>query len=162
MAQHIRWFVPALAAMVSLAGCGDDSATATPPTTSVSTVPGVPESAPRGWSFAQVSRGGELFARNCATCHGGNAEGAPNWRHRGPDGRFPPPPLNGTGHAWHHPKAVLHDVIKNGSPPGQGNMPAWRDRLTDEQIDDIIAWFQSQWPNQVYNAWYQMDQRSRQ
>jgi len=83
-------------------------------------------------------------------------------RHRGPDGRFPPPPLNGTGHAWHHPKAVLHDVIKNGSPPGQGNMPAWRDRLTDEQIDDIIAWFQSQWPNQVYNAWYQMDQRSRQ
>jgi len=148
--------------MVSLAGCGDDSSTATPPTTSVSTVPGVPESAPRGWSFGQVHRGGVLFARNCATCHGGNAEGALNWRHRGPDGRFPPPPLNGTGHAWHHPKAVLHDVIKNGSPSGQGNMPAWRDRLTDEQIDDIIAWFQSQWPNEVYNAWYQMDQRSRQ
>ncbi len=162
MTQRIRWIVPALAAMVSLVGCGDDSSSTAPPPTSVSTVPGVPESAPRDWDFDQVRRGAVLFARNCASCHGANAEGAPNWRHRDADGMFPPPPLNGSGHAWHHPKAVLHDVIKHGSPPGKGNMPAWGGRLSDAQIDDIIAWFQSRWPNQVYNAWYQMDQRAGQ
>jgi len=107
--------------------------------------------------FAKVSRGGRLYQQNCAECHGSGAQGAPNWRQRDADGMFPPPPLNGTGHAWHHPGSLLHQVIANGSPGGQGNMPAWRDKLGDEDIDDIIAWFQSKWPDQVYAAWQRMD-----
>lgn len=109
---------------------------------------------------AQIRRGAQLYSRNCAQCHGAMAQGAFNWRQRGADGKMPPPPLNGTGHAWHHPKNMLRFVIKNGSPGGQGNMPAWRDKLTDEQIDDIIAWFQSLWPEPVYEAWSAIDQRS--
>jgi len=36
-------------------------------------------------------------------------------------------------------------------------MPAWRDKLSDDEIDDIIVWFQSRWPDQVYAAWQRMD-----
>ncbi len=115
----------------------------------------------RSVDFAKVARGGNLYRQNCAECHGGEGQGAPAWRQRDADGMFPPPPLNGTGHAWHHPKRMLHYVIVNGSPGGQGNMPAWGDKLSDEQIDDIIAWFQSKWPDRVYAAWQRMDRAKR-
>jgi len=106
-----------------------------------------------------LNAGKKIYAENCAQCHGENAQGAPNWHKRNADGTFPPPPLNGSGHAWHHSIAVLTDMIKNGSKPGEGNMPAWKDKLTTEQIDSVILWFQSLWPDQVYAAWYEQQQR---
>ncbi len=106
-----------------------------------------------------VRKGEAVFRRHCAACHGRQAEGAPDWRRRGEDGFYPPPPLNGTGHAWHHPTAMLRDMIRNGSPPGQGRMPAWGDKLSAEEIDAVIAWFQSLWPDEVYAAWYDREQR---
>lgn len=106
---------------------------------------------------AQIRRGREIYRRNCASCHGDRAEGHPKWQWLGPDGKFPPPPLNGTGHAWHHPTSVLHDIIKNGSPAGQGNMPAWGSKLTDNDIDAVIYWFQSLWPDEVYRAWFETE-----
>lgn len=109
---------------------------------------------------AVLARGRQLFAQNCAACHGADAQGDPNWRFRGPDGKFPPPPLNGTGHSWHHPRAWLRQMIKSGSPPGQGNMPAWGNTLSDQDIEAIIAWFQSLWPEPVYEAWVQIDHRA--
>lgn len=110
---------------------------------------------------AQVARGKQIFETNCAACHGAGAEGAPNWRQLGADGRYPPPPLNGTGHAWHHPYNALVYVIKNGSPGGQGNMPAWGGKLSDSEIADTIAWFQSLWPKEVYQAWLRIDTQSK-
>ena len=115
----------------------------------------------RSFDFAQISRGGKLFRQNCAVCHGKQAEGAPNWQKMDADGKYPPPPLNGSAHAWHHPKSVLVDTIKNGTAKLGGNMPAWKDKLSNEQINDIIAWFQSKWSDEIYSAWYEMDQRSR-
>lgn len=116
---------------------------------------------PRWYDFAQVTRGGRLYAEHCAMCHGRQGEGAADWRRRGPDGKSSPPPLNGTGHAWHHPLALLYRVIMNGSPGGQGNMPAWKDKLSREESVSIIAWFQSQWPDKIYGAWYARDQQAR-
>lgn len=110
--------------------------------------------------FAQVKRGGMVFQQNCATCHGEGAEGDSNWRHRDASGMFPPPPLNGTAHTWHHPMAVLKEVIRNGSPQGMGRMPAWGSKLSEQEIDDVIAWFQAKWPDEVYEAWYGMNQRA--
>ncbi|HKK07042.1 MAG TPA: cytochrome c [Gammaproteobacteria bacterium] len=116
---------------------------------------------PRVSDRAVLARGKRLFEQNCAVCHGARAEGAPDWRYRGPDGKFPPPPLNGTGHSWHHPYAWLHQMIKNGSPPGQGNMPAWGGKLSDEDIDAVIAWFQSLWPQPAYEGWVEIQRRSQ-
>ena len=80
-------------------------------------------------------------------------------RKRKPDGKYPPPPLNGSGHAWHHSRAMLHEMIRTGSRPGEGDMPAWQGKLTGDEIDAVISWFQSLWPDQVYAEWYEMQER---
>ena len=47
--------------------------------------------------------GGKIFNNNCAVCHGQNASGPKgDWREKLADGSYPPPPLNGTAHTWHH------------------------------------------------------------
>lgn len=119
--------------------------------------------APERWYGSEhVARGGTLFAEHCAECHGKNGEGASSWRRAGPDGKYPPPPLNGTGHAWHHPIQVLGAQIKWGAPGGQGNMPSFGDRLSDQQIIDVIAWFQDRWTDEIYAQWWELELRSRQ
>lgn len=139
-----------IGAVALVSGCGQEGASM------VGQVQAMPQAvAARAVDFSQVARGGRLYQQNCAECHGLNAEGAPNWRQRDPDGMFPPPPLNGTGHAWHHPGLMLHYVIANGSPGGQGKMPAWKDKLSSGQINDIMAWFMAKWPDEVYQAWYE-------
>jgi mono/diheme cytochrome c family protein len=149
-----------LATALVLAACGD-----TPQSEDADRVTNT-SSAParviatRWYSEAQVRRGAEVFRQNCAVCHGAGAEGAENWQFRDADGRFPPPPLNGTAHAWHHPLAQLFDMIENGTQP-TGNMPAWGDTLSDDEILAAIAWFQSKWPDEVYQAWFEMEMRVR-
>jgi len=123
-------------------------------------LPAGAESVPRDFDFLQMKRGGQLFQQHCAACHGKQAEGTANWQKPGPDGKAPPPPLNGSAHAWHHPTRVLIDVIKNGTQRIGGNMPAWKDKLTDAQIRDIIAWFQAKWSDEIYAAWYRNNQQS--
>lgn len=111
----------------------------------------------------QISRGEKVFSQNCASCHGDEAQGDPDWRTRDKEtGRFPPPPLDGTAHAWHHPLAQLKHVIANGSPGGKGNMPAWSGKLSEQEMDDTIAWFQAKWPAEVYAAWAEINQRASQ
>jgi len=106
----------------------------------------------------QLEIGAKVYRQYCAVCHGENAEGAVQWRNVDAKGNYPAPPLNGTGHAWHHSRQVLSDVIYNGSR-GKGNMPAWRRKLTSAQVDAVITWFQSLWPDPVYAAWYETHQR---
>lgn len=107
-----------------------------------------------------IAAGAALFQEHCARCHGADAQGATDWRKAGADGHFPPPPLNGTGHAWHHPSEVLMEVIMDGSLGG-GNMPAWRGKLTDTEVKAIIAWFQSLWSDDVYAVWSDLERRYR-
>lgn len=115
----------------------------------------------RPMDLARISSGVIIYREKCAECHGPNGEGAPTWRQRGEDGFYPAPPLNGSGHTWHHPKQVLRRVIREGSPGGQGKMPAWKEQLSDQQIEDIIAWFQSRWPDEQYVVWMDIDTRAR-
>jgi mono/diheme cytochrome c family protein len=110
----------------------------------------------------QLQHGHDLFLTHCASCHGQRAEGAANWQQRDASGAFPPPPLNGTGHAWHHPQRVLEDTIKNGTVRLGGKMPAWKEKLSDQQIRTILLWLQSQWPDELYAAWYRMNQEALQ
>ena len=100
------------------------------------------------------SYGRRLFLKNCAACHGKNAEGDKNWRKLNDQGKYPPPPLNGTGHTWHHSIKALTNVIKNGTGKIGGNMPAWKDRLSDKDITAILVYIQAQWSDEIYTAWY--------
>ena len=114
----------------------------------------------------KVRRGKIVYQTNCATCHGQNGESRPDWRKQGADGKYPPPPLNGSAHTWHHSTDTLSKVIREGSPPGIGGMPAWGDKLTDGEIDDVIVWITSIWSDEIYNTWYkeieQKQQKKRQ
>jgi thiol:disulfide interchange protein DsbC len=107
----------------------------------------------RWYTTDQVERGSAVFAQNCAACHGANAEATPNWRETTPDGKYPPPPLNGTAHAWHHPLDMLRRQINLGGAPLGGVMPTFKGQLPAEDIDAAIAFFQSKWNDELYGIW---------
>ncbi|NQZ30135.1 MAG: cytochrome c [Oceanospirillaceae bacterium] len=104
----------------------------------------------RWYTLAQVEQGGKIFLENCTSCHGVKAQATKKWRVAKEDGSYPAPPLNGTAHTWHHPLNMLKDTIKNGTKRG---MPAWKNKLNEQQIEATIAWIESHWPEKVYQAW---------
>ena len=116
---------------------------------------------PRWYADGDVARGAPIYARHCAGCHGANASGAGDWRKRGPDGKFPPPPLDGSAHTWHHPIAALMQQIRFGAPGGSGNMPGFAATLSEEDVLHVIAWIQDHWRDEIYAAWHNIEVRSR-
>ena len=101
-----------------------------------------------------VSTGAGLFQQHCAVCHGANAEGTLDWKKTDANGHYPPPPLNGSAHAWHHSIAQLARSIKLGGKQLGGVMPGFADQLDDPQILALIAYFQSKWPDEIYQRWH--------
>lgn len=107
----------------------------------------------------RVTMGKTLYDNNCAACHGVNLEGQPNWRIRRANGRLPAPPHDKTGHTWHHPDALLIDLVKNGLVPGRtapkgyvSDMPAYKNLLSDNEIKAVLAYIKSTWPHDVIQA----------
>ncbi len=107
----------------------------------------------RWYTQSQVDTGRQLFADNCAECHGKDAQGTANWKETLADGSYPAPPLNGTAHAWHHALSALRRSITNGGIPLGGKMPPFKDKLNEHEMDAVIAYFQSKWDDKIYAAW---------
>ncbi len=124
--------------------------------------PAGPAAAVRTTDPQVLAHGQKLFSQHCAACHGDRAQGAFAWQRPGPDGKLPPPPLDGSAHAWHHPYAALQQTIRDGTLKLGGSMPAWRGKLSEEDIAAVIAHFQSLWPDEIYQAWADIDRRARQ
>jgi mono/diheme cytochrome c family protein len=143
-----------IAALV--AGCSQDKSPRAAITPSAPTM----ESVPHGLDAAKVARGAEIYKANCASCHGDKAQGAPNWAKKGPDGKFPPP-LDAQGHAWHHPMSMLVMTVKEGTMKKGGGMPAWSGTLKDADIEAVLAYVQSLWPEETYKSWKFMDDKAR-
>ena len=96
-----------------------------------------------------------LYEKNCASCHAINLSGAKNWKEgKDEDGQRLPPPLNGTGHTWHHSDKLLHGIIKNGLTyyiqDYKGKMGAFGDVLNDKEIDSVLAYIKSYWNKDNY------------
>lgn len=151
-----RSIVSALLAGLTLAAC-DNS-----PEAVVVQAPATDSSAAEApLERKQVARGEAVYQQHCVECHGVAGKGLPgDWRVRNPDGRYPPPPLDDSAHAWHHPTAVLLEAVRDGSPQGEGNMPAWKGKLTEQQMQDVVAYIKSLWSDQVYRLWWKMEQQS--
>lgn len=113
----------------------------------------------RDVSPLDYSQGQKLYQKNCASCHGRDAEGAPNWRTA--QGINAAPPLNGTGHTWHHSTTALLNVINNGTGKIGGSMPAWKDSLSDNEINLILVWIKAQWSDDIYAAWYNRNEEKK-
>ena len=107
----------------------------------------------RWFTKAQIDLGSTLFLKKCALCHGNEAEATADWKKSDNNGNYPPPPLNGTAHAWHHSKLVLTSTIKEGGAKLGGLMPGFGNQLSDSDIEALIAYFQSKWPDHVYKKW---------
>ena len=102
----------------------------------------------------QVARGAALYAEHCASCHGADLKGEPNWRRRKQDGTLPAPPHDETGHTWHHHDQLLFDYTKHGgqalAPEGfKSAMPAFGATLADDDIWAVLAFIKSRWPMEI-------------
>ncbi len=97
----------------------------------------------------RVAHGESLYTQYCAGCHGANLEGAADWKQRLPDGSLPPPPHDSSGHTWHHPDSLLLSIIADGgNPTDNSKMPAFKDKLDDDQIIAILEFLKSKWGSQ--------------
>lgn len=101
--------------------------------------------------------GAALYAEHCAACHGAQLEGAHDWRRPGPDGLFPAPPHDETGHTWHHGDGFLFAYTKHGGQAVldelgvtfESGMPGFDGPLGDSEIEAILAFIRSTWPPEI-------------
>ena len=105
-------------------------------------------------SALMVARGKIIYENNCISCHKVNLIGAENWKDLDEDGHRKAPPLNGTGHTWHHDDASLHNIIKYGLAKlvknYKGKMLGFEDNLEDRDIDSVLSYMKSFWSDDVY------------
>src|SRR5581483_743826 len=98
-----------------------------------------------------VALGKSVYHDHCASCHGANLEGQPNWKERLPTGRLPAPPHDATGHTWHHSDRLLFDITMNGTAAVVGagyesDMRGFGPILSDDEIRAVLAFIKSSWP----------------
>lgn len=115
---------------------------------------------------SQVARGRAIYAAACASCHGANLEGQPDWRTRLPNGRLPAPPHDETGHTWHHPDRVLFDITRHGveanAPAGyRSDMPGFAGKLADDEIWAVLAYIKSRWPADIRERQARLSEQGR-
>lgn len=114
-----------------------------------------------------AARGASIYAAQCASCHGANLQGQPNWRERGPDGLLPAPPHDASGHTWHHPDSLLIRITRDGvaavagDPNYRNAMPVYRGLMSDEDIIAVLSWIKSRWPSDVRAKHDQINAQSR-
>ena len=105
-------------------------------------------------SALMIARGKIIYESNCVSCHQVNLVGAENWKGLDENGHRKAPPLNGTGHTWHHDDATLHNIIKYGLAKivknYEGKMLGFEDNLKDKDIDSVLSYMKSFWPEDVY------------
>ena len=99
--------------------------------------------ADHNWEHRDIFTGQRLYAYNCASCHGINLEGQPNWQSSDANAVLPAPPHDGTGHTWHHDDELLFEYTKLGGNTAleirgvsefNSGMPAFGETLTDGEI----------------------------
>lgn len=105
-----------------------------------------------------LTLGETLYGAHCASCHGVNLEGQPNWTVADENGVLPAPPHDETGHTWHHDNQLLFDytflggqaaLARRGVTGFTSGMPGFEAVLTEAEVWSILAYIQSTWPEQV-------------
>src|SRR5438552_1130506 len=104
---------------------------------------------------AQERHGQALYAANCESCHGGRTGGSM---------MDYPPRHNANGHTWHHADCELLQIVRDGAdemtrsmrdmmaPPGAPQMQAFKDKLSDDDIRDVLAFIRTMWTAQQRNV----------
>ncbi len=85
-----------------------------------------------------LKQGQEIFSDTCAQCHRANGEGLP--------GTFPA--LNKNPFVVGDPNPVIATVL-NGRKGKSGQMPAWKDKLNDQEIAAAVTYIRHAWSNRA-------------
>ncbi len=147
---------------LAIAACGKPAERSTDATASASAPVRQAAVMPDIWlKPEQIERGRLVYEKHCLECHGAEGRGQPgDWRVKRANGMYPPPPLDDSAHAWHHPTAELKKRIKEGSPPDVGDMPAWQGKLTEAEIDDVVVYIKSLWSPEMFRHWIEIEMRA--
>ncbi len=93
---------------------------------------------------AAAPAGDQVFAQNCASCHGAKGAGVP--------GAFPP--LAGNPYVTGDAKAVIgtvlngmHGPMKMDGTTYNGAMPSWKGKLSPAEIASVITYIRGAWGN---------------
>ncbi|MBN8905598.1 MAG: cytochrome c [Rhodospirillales bacterium] len=97
-----------------------------------------------------INSGRAIYEQHCASCHGANAEGAPNWQERDARGELPAPPHNAEGHTWRHSDAALYEMVSKGwrdpfNKSKRLTMPAFGGEMSPAQIRAVIGYLKTLW-----------------
>jgi len=112
-------------------------------------LPGDPQRDGTPWQYQAVAAvqdapGAHTYATRCASCHGLDGKGLPEWM----------PPLAGATSALAKESASAINITLNGSQrvvaagvPDAYRMPAFREQLSDAEIADVLSYVRSTWGN---------------
>jgi mono/diheme cytochrome c family protein len=110
----------------------------------------------------QVELGRERYGTHCASCHGVDLSGHPDWKTPEPDGSYRPPPHDSSGHTWHHPDSLLIEIIRDGGGFEGSKMPGFGEVLSDEEITSILSYLKSEWTLEERGHQWRMTWQDRQ
>ncbi|MFY0311994.1 c-type cytochrome [Leisingera sp. D0M16] len=101
-----------------------------------------------------VAEGQVIYLDHCASCHGEDLQGEPNWQQRDSEGYLPAPPQDESGHTWHHSDAQLLEITRHGVAQLVGNgyrsrMGGYAGVLTEEEMLAVLAYIKSRWPAEI-------------
>lgn len=132
-------WTPAPVVTVTLAATAAVTGTSTAPTANATpqaqTTPAAPEQAGQESSADAeqlISMGEEIYAQECASCHQLNGEGTSSY-----------PALNNSELATSEDPSAALDVILHG----RGQMPAFADTLSEEEIAAVLSYVRNAWDN---------------
>ncbi|WP_040485804.1 c-type cytochrome [Lutibaculum baratangense] len=114
-----------------------------------------------------VAAGAKVYAAQCASCHGADLQGEPDWQTRDPDGLLPAPPHDETGHTWHHPDDLLFRITKHGVAEAanlegyETRMPAYGGILSDGEIISVLSYIKAQWPAAIRQRHDRMNEQMK-
>ncbi|WP_411379777.1 c-type cytochrome [Pseudomonas sp. MPB26] len=112
-------------------------------------LPGDPQRDGTPWQYQAVNArqdvpGAHTYATRCASCHGLDGKGQPEWM----------PPLAGATSALAKESASAINITLNGSQrvvtagvPDAYRMPAFREQLSDQQIAEVLSYVRGTWGN---------------
>jgi mono/diheme cytochrome c family protein len=112
-------------------------------------LPGDPQRDGTPWQYTTAETrqdvpGAHTYATRCASCHGLDGKGQPEWM----------PPLAGSTSALAKESASAINITLNGSQrvvaagvPDAYRMPAFREQLSDAEIAQVLTYVRSTWGN---------------
>ena len=97
---------------------------------------------------ASVVLGKRLYAAHCAGCHGRYLQGQPLWQLADGFAGRRAPAFDETGFVWQRSDEEIFRITKFGrlGPGPASAMPAFKDKLDDNQILTTISFIKARWP----------------